>query len=214
MKKGIIFLGALTILILFASNKKEVKEYNNLSDETIKIGDQVWMSKNLDVETYRNGDSIPQVKKPEDWAKLKTGAWCYYDNKEENGAIYGKLYNWYAVNDKRGLAPEGYHVPSDAEWAELINILEGEEVGAKIKSKKGWKENKFVTNETKFTALPGGYRYNVGPFIYIGANACFWSSTASKDGKAWGRTLTYNHVDMGRDDGSMGSGLSVRCIEN
>jgi uncharacterized protein (TIGR02145 family) len=211
MKASIFSFTAVLALILFSSNESGIKE-NIQSGKTIKIGSQEWMTENLDVDTYRNGDSIPQVKKPEDWAKLKTGAWCYYENKEENGAKYGKLYNWYAVNDKRGLAPEGFHVPSDAEWAQLSANLEEEEVGAKIKSRKGWKDNKYVTNETGFSALPGGYRYGIGPFIYEGVNACFWSSTPSKDGKAWGRTLTYNHVDMGRDDGSMGSGLSVRCI--
>jgi uncharacterized protein (TIGR02145 family) len=212
MKAKILAITAVFALILFASGKK-VKVYTQ-SGKTIKIENQVWMAENLDVDTYRNGDSIPQVKKPEDWAKLKTGAWCYYDNKPENGAKYGKLYNWYAVKDPRGLAPAGFHVPSDAEWAQLSANLEEEEVAAKIKSRKGWKENKYSSNETGFSALPGGYRYNVGPFIYEGVNACYWSSTPSKDGKAWGRTLTYNHVDMGKDDGSFGSGLSVRCIQD
>ncbi|RYY08664.1 MAG: hypothetical protein EOO04_39670, partial [Chitinophagaceae bacterium] len=84
-----------------------------------KICDQVWTVKNLDVTTYRNGDPIPQVTDPNAWATARTGAWCYYDNDPSNGAIYGKLYNWYAVNDARGLAPAGWHVPSDAEWNTL-----------------------------------------------------------------------------------------------
>jgi hypothetical protein len=83
--------------------------------ETVLIGNQEWTTKNLNVSKYRNGDIIPEVKDPKKWANLKTGAWCYYNNKPENGKIYGKLYNWYAVNDPRGLAPEGFHVPSKVE---------------------------------------------------------------------------------------------------
>jgi uncharacterized protein (TIGR02145 family) len=85
---------------------------------TVTIGTQVWMTKNLDVDRYRNGDIIPEVKDSIAWANLKTGAWCYYNNDPELGKIYGKLYNWYAVNDPRGLAPAGYHIPTDAEWTE------------------------------------------------------------------------------------------------
>jgi uncharacterized protein (TIGR02145 family) len=213
MKKGILALGALAIVVSLTSTIT-TNSVVGKDSETIKIGQQVWMTKNLDVTTYRNGDAIPEVKSPEEWSKLKTGAWCYYYNKEENGEKYGKLYNWYAVNDPRGLAPAGYHIPSDKEWQQMCAELENEEVAAKIKSKKGWKENRFVTNETGFSALPGGYRVFDGSFIHEGNNANFWSSTPSKGDKAWGRTLIYNHVDMGRDDGNMGSGLSVRCIED
>ncbi|MFY7733742.1 MAG: FISUMP domain-containing protein [Bacteroidia bacterium] len=110
--------------------------------KTVSIGSQVWMTKNLDVETFRNGDPIPHAKTEEEWKKAaenKQPAWCYYDNDPANGAKYGKLYNWYAVNDPRGLAPAGYHVPSDAEWEILENHLGGDEVaGKKMKSKSGW----------------------------------------------------------------------------
>lgn len=212
MKKNITLISAALTLILFASNtigtEPVAEDY-----KTVKIGKALWTTQNLDVNTYRNGDSIPQVKSPEAWSKLKTGAWCYFENKEEYGAKYGKLYNWYAVNDPRGLAPEGFHIPSDKEWLQLSADLE-EEVGAQLKAKKGWKENKTANNATGFSALPGGYRYGVGPFIHEGTLACFWSSTPSKNEKAWGRTLKYDFVDMGRDDGSMGSGLSVRCIKD
>jgi uncharacterized protein (TIGR02145 family) len=84
------------------------------------------MRENLDVVTYRNGDIIPQVTDPSLWSSLTTGAWCYYNNDANNGGIYGKLYNWYAVNDPRGLAPEGWHVPTDEEWETLTNKLGGE----------------------------------------------------------------------------------------
>ena len=214
MKRIFLATGALVIIILLTSTISTKTSKGGKDSETIKIGKQVWMTKNLDVDTYRNGDPIPEVQSPEEWATLKTGAWCYYYNKLENGEKYGKLYNWYAVNDPRGLAPEGFHVPSDKEWQQMCANLDNEEVGARVKAKKGWKENRAATNETRFSALPGGYRVYDGSFIYEGSNANFWSSTPSKNDKAWGRTLKYNYVDMGRDDGSMNSGLSVRCIQD
>ena len=105
----------------------------------VAIGSQVWMSTNLNVSTYRNGDVIPQVQDKDAWAKLTTGAWCYYENNAANGTKYGKLYNWYAVNDARGLAPAGWHIPTDGEWTVLSTYLGGEDVaGKKMKSTSGW----------------------------------------------------------------------------
>ena len=105
----------------------------------VAIGSQVWMSTNLNVSTYRNGDVIPQVQDKDTWDKLTTGAWCYYENNAANGTKYGKLYNWYAVNDARGLAPAGWHIPTDGEWTVLSTYLGGEDVaGKKMKSTSGW----------------------------------------------------------------------------
>jgi uncharacterized protein (TIGR02145 family) len=103
----------------------------------VAIGSQVWMSTNLNVSTYRNGDVIPQVQDKDTWDKLTTGAWCYYENNAANGTKYGKLYNWYAVNDARGLAPAGWHIPTDQEWTVLENSL-GDDAGKKMKSTSGW----------------------------------------------------------------------------
>lgn len=212
MKKGIISITAILALILFNSNENGTDQDKRIF-KIVRIKDQAWMAENLNVSTYSNGDTIPQVKNAALWSKMQTGAWCYYDNDEENGIKYGKLYNWYAVNDPRGLAPKGFHIPTDEEWAQLVNNLGGEEAGAKIKNKKGWKHNGNATNETGFSCMPGGYRYSVGSFLYAGNNACFWTSTESRSkNKAWGRTLHSSFSDVGRDDGSMGSGLSVRCI--
>jgi uncharacterized protein (TIGR02145 family) len=108
--------------------------------KTVTIGNQVWMAANLNVSTFRNGDAIPQVTSDAEWeaaGKNKQPAWCYYDNDPKNGTKYGKLYNWYAVNDPRGLAPAGYHVPTDAEWTTLENFL-GDDEGKKMKSTSGW----------------------------------------------------------------------------
>ncbi|MDA7730389.1 hypothetical protein N8833_01325, partial [Salibacteraceae bacterium] len=120
-----------------------------VSSQTVTIGSQVWMTKNLNVDKFRNGDPIPQAKTDEEWenaGKNKQPAWCYYDNDPSNGAKYGKLYNWFAVNDPRGLAPSGYHVPSKSEWRKMENFL-GSDVGKKMKSTSGW--NSYTT---------GGYK--------------------------------------------------------
>ena len=114
--------------------------------QKVTIGTQVWTTKNLDVATFRNGDAIPQAKTDEEWkaaGENKQPAWCYYDNKAANGTKYGKLYNWYAVNDPRGLAPIGYHIPTDDEWTVLSTFLGGEDLaGKKMKSRSGWSSYK------------------------------------------------------------------------
>lgn len=109
----------------------------------VKIGNQVWMSRNLNVDTFKNGEPIPQAMNEREWENAcdkNQPIWCYYDYSESNGKIYGKLYNWFAVVDPRGLAPNGYHIPSDNEWTALVNIIGNEyNAGDKLKSKQGWK---------------------------------------------------------------------------
>lgn len=125
--------------------------------QTVTIGTQVWMNKNLDVSTFRNGDPIPQAKTEQDWLAAKNNkqpAWCYYENKSENGAKFGKLYNWYAVNDARGLAPVGFHVPSDEEWMKLIDYLGGENLaGIKMKEKEMPKTEIYFEEEGGYNEL-------------------------------------------------------------
>jgi len=122
-----------------------------INSQSIKIGTQVWTAKNLDVATFRNGDAIPQAKTNEEWeaaGENKQPAWCYYENNTANGTKYGKLYNWYAVVDARGLAPGGWHVPTDEEWTVLSTFLGGEAVaGKKMKSTSGW--NSYTTGGSK-----------------------------------------------------------------
>ena len=184
--------------------------------QTTRIGTQVWMSKNLDVSTFRNGDSIPQAKTNEEWEKAgknKQPAWCYYDNDPANGAKYGKIYNWYAVNDSRGLAPDGYHIPSDAEWTVLTDYLGGEEkTGAKMKSKTGWTEDGNGTNSSRFSGLPGGYRAIVGAFDDVGYGGFWWSSTEDIAGTAWYRNLYGLNGGVGRYSFGKANGYSVRCL--
>ena len=188
------------------------------SAQTITIGTQVWMTKNLDVSTFRNGDPISQAKTDEEWEKAgqnKQPAWCYYDNDPANGVKYGKFYNWYAVNDKRGLAPEGYHVPTDAEWTQLSDYLGGEDVeGKKMKSTSGWIENGNGSNESGFNGLPGGLRGGHGTFYYVGKSGYWWSSTEDDTSDAWGRYLNYTNGYVLSYDFSKEGGFSVRCLRD
>ena len=189
-----------------------------LNSTSIKIGTQKWRIKNLDVSHYRNGDSIPEVKDAATWATLTTGAWCYYNNDPANGAIYGKLYNWYAVNDPRGLAPSGWHIPSDAEWTALTASLGGiSTAGGKMKETgtTHWlTPNADATNSSGFTALPGGYRNDFGKFSFIGSISHFASSTASGTTYAWYRNLGSSDGSVYRATGNVVEGFSVRCIKD
>jgi len=189
---------------------------------TIKINNQIWIGKNLNVSYYRNGDQIPQVSTPADWATLKTGAWCYYDNDPANESIYGKLYNWYAVNDKRGLAPTGWHIPSKTEWSSLTRYLNNlkNDSGEKLKEVGflHWKDpnlNISVTNETGFTALPGGVRNTKGEYLIKNLSGIWWTSTPISPISSW--TISMNYLNNLVDSSSSSSnenGLSVRCVKD
>ena len=188
----------------------------NIKAQDVTIGTQTWAAKNLDVSTYRNGDKIPQVQDKKAWSNLKTGAWCYYQNNTANGTTYGKLYNWFAVNDPRGLAPKGYHIPTDEEWTILTDSLGGEsEEGTEMKSSTGWQNNGNGTNSSGFNGLPGGVRFIDSDFVYIGAYGCWWSSSESRTDKAGIRDLDDYDGDVGRyDDNDKRQGCSVRCLRD
>jgi uncharacterized protein (TIGR02145 family) len=187
-----------------------------MKNKEITIGDQVWMSRNLNVDKFRNGDRIPEVKTDEEWVKAgenEQPAWCYYDNNPANGKEYGKLYNWYAVNDPRGLAPEGWHVPSDEEWTELSEFL-GKNPGFKMKSETGWDGNGNGSNESGFNGLPGGIRYSGGPSCYVGKGGTFWSSSEDDSDDAWSRHLSDFTRDLLTDSTYKIHGISVRCLRD
>jgi uncharacterized protein (TIGR02145 family) len=186
---------------------------------SVTICSQIWTSKNLDVSTYRNGDNIPQVTDPSVWHSLTTGAWCWYNNDSATFAsTYGKLYNWYAVNDPRGLAPQGWHVPNDAEWSTLSTCLGGDAVaGGKMKETgtAHWTSpNTGAVNSSGFAGLPYAFRLYSGTFNFLGLYGYFWSSTQYNATDTWCRFLSYNSIDLGRDLNSMTDGLSVRCIRD
>lgn len=210
--KGLFLIAALFLLNI--SLPAQLKSPESRIYRTVKIGNQTWMAENLDVSTYRNGDPIPQVQDPTEWSSLKTGAWCYYEGDKETGHRYGKLYNWYAVNDPRGLAPDGWHIPSDAEWTKLSEFLGGKiNTSGKIKASKGWAKNGNGTNETGFAALPGGTR-SIQLFSFEGNYGYWWTSTPYDAFSAWNRFLAYNNNDIGRSTGWKQFGNSVRCVKD
>lgn len=181
----------------------------------IKIGKQIWTTKNLDVSHYRNGDIIPQIQDNKEWVNLKTGAWCYYENDLEKGKIYGKLYNWYAINDPRGLAPEGWNIASDFDWSRLSIFLGGEKIANdKLKSTSGWKDNYNGIDEFKFNALPAGGRKYDGGFSSLHEYACFWTSSNYDDKNSWYRHIRFDDKSLFRSNGTIISGYSCRCIKN
>lgn len=191
---------------------------NNNKFKEVKIGNQIWMAENLNVSKFRNGDPIPEAKTDEEWKRAgenKQAAWCYYDNDPTNGNKYGKLYNWYAVNDPRGLAPKGWRIPSDEEWTSLIHFLGGDSLaGKKMKSTIGWNENGNGSNESNFLGLPGGTRNDNGTFYNIGSNGYWWSSTELDTTNAWNRFLYDDYGSVYRYDDSKRDGFSVRCLRD
>ncbi len=215
MKKALLIL---VIISIFSSCKDQTTEPPVVQYAYVTIGSQVWTTRNLDVDKYRNGDSIPEVKDPKEWYYLKTGAWCYYKNDPAMGAIYGKIYNWYAVNDPRGLAPSGWHIPSDDEWTTLITYLGGQSVaGGKLKetSTSHWKSpNKFATNESGFSALPGGYCDYLGISYNIGDYGYWWSSTEGSNNGAWNRYVYYYYASVYRSNFGKDYGFYVRCVRD
>jgi uncharacterized protein (TIGR02145 family) len=197
--------------------------------QTIKIGDQWWMAENLKVTHYRNGDAIPNVTDSTEWSGLTTGAYCEYNNDINNVAAYGRLYNWYSVNDSRNIAPAGWHVPTDAEWKQLEMYLgmsqaeadavdwRGNDEGGKLKEAgtTHWNSpNTGATNESGFSGLPGGYRIFNSNYYDVGNLALFWSSTEYGSYPAWTRYLGYYDSEVGRSYDSKQDGFSVRCVRD
>ena len=185
---------------------------------TVTIGTQVWMVENLKTTKYRDGTSIPNVTDNTAWNNLTTGAYCDYNNTPSNSATYGKLYNWYAATDAHNIAPTGWHVPTDAEWTTLTTYLGGASIaGSKLKETgtTHWPSpNTGATNETGFTALPGGYRSNGGPFDSIGNYCLWWSASEFSATDAWYRYMFHNYSFVNRLNLSKEMGYSVRCVRD
>jgi uncharacterized protein (TIGR02145 family) len=183
---------------------------------TVIIGSQEWMLENLNVDSYLNGDLIQEVQDQTAWAALTTGAWCYYQNNTANGVIYGKLYNWYAVNDPRGLAPTGFHIPSDAEWTTLTTTLGGSAVAGGELKEVGlthWNSpNTGATNSSGWTGLPGGNR--TPTFGAIGRGGNWWSSTEADSTTAYKYSIEYQRVSVVDGTTNKTVGYSVRAIKN
>lgn len=224
MKKSSLILSAVLMIAMMvtycgcnSSSKSTTTDTPPHSNE-VTIGKQVWMTKNLDVDKFRNGDVIPEAKTEGEWKAYGAAgeaAWCYYDNDSKNGEKYGKIYNWYAVNDPRGLAPKGWHVPSHEEWDTLTDFLGGlGKAGAKMKSKNDWFNDGNGTNSSRFSGLPGGGRDLNGMFLSDGEHGSWWSSSEYDTDNAWCRGLSYLYGEMFKGDNSKESGCSVRCLRD
>jgi uncharacterized protein (TIGR02145 family) len=199
--------------------------YGSMTDQdgniykTIVIGNQEWMAENLKTSIYRNGDPIPNVSDAVQWTGLSTGAWCFYNNESQNDCPYGKLYNWYTVADPRYVCPNGWHIPTDAEWTTLTSFLGGEgDAGGEMKSTGGqywFSPNTDATNESGFSALPGGVRDSTnGNFYGIGNRGCWWSSSEFVLSYASYRFLYYNFGFALSDFYNKRIGFSVRCLRD
>ncbi len=209
MQRVNLFL--MSVLLVFITKMVSSQKYN-----AVAIGKQQWMTKNLNVDRFRNGDLIPEAKTKEEWDKAGENgqpAWCYYDNKPENGDKYGKLYNVFAVKDSRGLAPDGWHIPNEDEWYALQSFLQ-KGISKKLKSKTGWSGGKNGTDEFGFNALPAGRRKVCCMFDDLGERAQWWTSTIDEsDGVSCGfhekgdKEFQF-YLSFETD------GLSVRCVKD
>lgn len=216
MKKSItllIYVFLLSYCIIGCGVKKEEPLME------VKIGAQIWSSKNLNVSHFKNGDEILEARNTKEWEKAikeKIPAWCYSNNEPENEKKFGKLYNGYAVNDPRGLAPDGWHIPSDSEWRILFEYLGGvDEAGNKIISKTGWGNSGTETNISGFNALPAGHRFDEtdSSFTGFGEHAYFWSSSIYNSNQNKTIHLWYQGPIRPYSD-LLNNYFSVRCIKD
>ena len=215
-----MFFGSCLLLFGFLGSAFSIE---NEVIKTIKIGNLEWMTLNLDVDTFRNGDTIPEAKTYyalDSFARLKQAAWSYYNNHKDPKSNYGRLYNWYAVNDSRGLAPKGYHVATKNEWLSLIDTLGGNEnAGLKLKSNTEWtKSNGPFPNNVEsigFNALPGGYQWaSGGGFSFKYETGFWWTSTSISSFQATDFSLYHvsGYVDQSNMD--FENAISVRCVRD
>jgi uncharacterized protein (TIGR02145 family) len=223
-----LFIFTILVTALCACHKTETqslelnlvpKDADGNVYDTVRIGTQVWMKQNLKTAHFNDGTAIPNVMIDSLWDSLKTPAYVYYNHDSSDNAIYGKLYNWYAVNSGK-LAPEGWHIPTDDEWTALINYLGGDSAANGKMREAGtahWHTpNTGATNASGFTAMPSG-NHNTGdgpPFAGLGSYTGFWSSTEMDANEAWMRNVQYNLVNVEKDHYLKGFGFSVRCIRN
>jgi len=224
----VIFLVLGSLLTLATGCEKE-SENDTVTDidgnvyTMVTIGTQVWMAENLRVTRYNDGTSIPMVTDGAEWATLTTPGYCWYDN---DGATYkdtyGALYNWHAVNTGK-LCPEGWHVPTDVEWATLNDYLGGDTIAGGMLKATGtiedsdglwYSPNTGATDEVGFSALPGGGHYFNGVFGWMGHYGTCWTSTENSSSHAWTRYMRYDSKSLIRDQYDKKVGYSVRCIKD
>ena len=198
--------------------------------ETVQIGDQLWMAENLKVTHFNDGSEITHIINSDDWGNYNEGQYGVYDNDPSNAAIYGNLYNWYAVDDDRGVCPEGFHAPSDEEFMELEIFLgmseseanstgnRGTNEGSKLADNadlwiSGNLENNAEFGMSGFNGLPAGHRlYDNGYYSSMGNFVSYWSSTEHSSNYAWNRELEYHASVVYRFYATKQFGFSIRCL--
>ena len=207
-------------------NETNIKDNNpniEVIDGTraVKIGTQIWSVENLNLDKFRNGDIILQANSESDWitaGENKQPAWCYYNNDLSNGSIYGRIYNFFAVADSRGLCPASWHVPTDEEWNSLTEFLGGNTIaGSKMKEIgiKNWNSpNEDANNSSGFTGLPGGYRNRGGNFMYIGTNGFWWTAPLESTYIRFIRNLNNRSEYLTRTSVLSSYGMHVRCVKD
>lgn len=223
------FISGIVLSIVFCScvrhrsgqtdhHMDRIRDADGNNYNIITIGNQQWLKENLKVTRFRNGDPVVFPGNDPDWMKTTMGAGCYHNNDPKAGKIYGVLYNWSAANDTRGICPEGWHIPSDEEWQQLADFLGGDKIaGNKIKESGSahWAvPNEGATNESGFTALPGGGRDELGKFIIDQYGGFWWSSTEDGDTDVWVRSTFYGYGSILRDSYPKNCGFSVRCLRD
>jgi uncharacterized protein (TIGR02145 family) len=204
-----------------AQNNGLVTDRDGNVYHVVTIGGQDWLAANLKVTHYKNGAAIDKVKGSASWeecAENERGAYCDYKNNAANGLIYGRLYNFFAVNDPRGLCPEGWHVASDEEWLTMTAFVGGDSIAGGILKETGWAHwtppNTDAVNSLGFTALPGGFRWFSGYFEEMRLGGVWWTSTCGNDTDAYTRYIDYQASDCMKDLNNKRHGASVRCVKD
>jgi uncharacterized protein (TIGR02145 family) len=217
MRKNLISIasGALIILLIFLGSGVSAQPQGTL--KSVKIGSQEWTTESYMGLTYGNGDAIREARTNDEWmacAREKRGCWCFYENDATVGKKYGRLYNWYAITDERGFAPEGWRVPTDDDWNVLVQYLGGNKVAGRIlKSREGWLDDGNGIDSVGFAGLPTGYRKYEGSFRNCGSLGYFWSSTQYQDCCAWFRILLNKNNEVSKADYKKEYGFTVRFVK-
>jgi uncharacterized protein (TIGR02145 family) len=222
----IIIIGTGEVIFLTGCEKDENKpeiEYGAATDidgnvyDAVNLGSQSWFTENLKTSNYSNGDPIATGLSDDDWYNTTSGAFAIYNNDIGNNSTYGKLYNWAAAVDSRNICPVGWHVPSDSEWATLVDYLGGESIaGGKLKEAgtSHWNDPNEASDKSKFSALPGGQRTFYGSYAALGDYGYWWTTTEGFADGSWGYSMVNSENFIKRLNYTKEVGFSVRCIKD
>jgi len=213
----IFFLIVYAFQSVIAQNNGKLTDLEGNNYETVKIGNHTWMSENLRTTKFNDGEPIPEVKEKSAWNILSAPGFCWYNNDTSYKKTFGALYNAYTVNTKK-LCPAGWHVSTDAEWTEMVELLGGKDVAAAKLKEQGtahWSEpDSGATNESGFTALPGGTRYANGIFFSRKDIGYWWTFTGETVLNGWYRSMYYSNSTVDKNFHDSTDGFSVRCVKD